>query len=213
MFARHFLCSRCWACLVLLLHGSYVPIISKFTEEWFIRTLNVGLRLTLQITYMGGMTKAPAEHRNVRRWAGGKAGRLTKPVSAIVAENAYTAIRSSSGTAAVHTAGERCRCFQIPDSLQIWGRREEIRKMSLVPLNFEELPNPSRSHMSHSAKSWSYQYSIRRFLKYYSSYFTYRADEDLYQLQSLGERSSNSTSTASRLMLVLPSSHHHLRSR
>ena len=51
-----------------------------------IRTLNLGLLLTLQITYMSGTTKAPAEHQNVQRWAGGKAGgkagRLTKPVSA-----------------------------------------------------------------------------------------------------------------------------------
>ena len=32
--------------------------------------------------------------------------------------------------------------------------------MSLVPPNFEELSNPSGSHTSHRAKSWSYQYSI-----------------------------------------------------
>jgi len=31
--------------------------------------------------------------------------------------------------------------------------------MSLVPPNFEELSNPLGSHMSHRAKSWSYQYS------------------------------------------------------
>jgi hypothetical protein len=43
--------------------------------------------------------------------------------------------------------------------LQIQGRREEICEMSLVPPNFEELSNPLGSHMSHSAKSWSYQYS------------------------------------------------------
>jgi hypothetical protein len=36
----------------------------------------------------------------------------------VSAESALAVIRSSSGTAAVHTAGERRRCFQIPDSLQ-----------------------------------------------------------------------------------------------
>ena len=44
---------------------------------------------------------------------------------------------------------------------RIWGRREEIWEMSLVSSNFEELSNPSGSHMSHSVKSWSYQYSTR----------------------------------------------------
>jgi len=31
---------------------------------------------------MARTTKAPAEHQNVQRWAGGKAGWLMKPVSA-----------------------------------------------------------------------------------------------------------------------------------
>jgi len=35
------------------------------------------------------------------------------------AESVLAVIRSSSGTAAVHTAGERRRCFQIPDSLHL----------------------------------------------------------------------------------------------
>src|SRR5258708_40099475 len=48
-------------------------------------------------------------------------------------------------------------CLYLP---RIWGRREEIWEMSLVPPNFEELSNPSGSHTSHRAKSWSYQYSI-----------------------------------------------------
>ena len=48
--------------------------------------------------------------------------------------------------------------------LKIRAQREEIWKMSLVPPNFEELPNPSDSHMSHSAKSWSYQYSNGSYL-------------------------------------------------
>jgi hypothetical protein len=47
-------------------------------------------------------------------------------------------------------------CLYLP---RIWGRREEIWEMSLVPPNFEELSNPSGSHTSHRAKSWSYQYS------------------------------------------------------
>ena len=47
-------------------------------------------------------------------------------------------------------------CLYFP---RIWGQREEIWEMSLVPPNFEELFNPSGSHMSHRAKSWSYQYS------------------------------------------------------
>ena len=34
-----------------------------------------------------------------------------------IAESALAVIRSSSGTAAAYTAGERRRCFQIPDSI------------------------------------------------------------------------------------------------
>ena len=60
-----------------ILCKSYVPIISKFTKEWWIRTLNLGLLSTLQVTYMAERTKAPAEHQN-----GGKVGQLTKPVIA-----------------------------------------------------------------------------------------------------------------------------------
>jgi len=57
-----------------ILCKSYVPIISKFTKEWWIQTLNLGLLSTLQVTYMAERTKAPAEHQNVQRWAGGKGG-------------------------------------------------------------------------------------------------------------------------------------------
>jgi len=40
----------------------------------------------------------------------------------LFAEGAYTTIRSSSGTATVHTASEQCQCFQIPDSLQTYQK-------------------------------------------------------------------------------------------
>ena len=52
----------------------------------------------------------------------------------LFAEGAYTAIMSSSGTAAVHTAGERRRCFQIPDSLSRSGVKfVKITKYSHAP--------------------------------------------------------------------------------
>jgi hypothetical protein len=42
---------------------------------------------------------------------------------------------------------------------RIWDQREEIWERSLVSPNFEELSNSLGSHMSHSTKSWLYQYS------------------------------------------------------
>ena len=86
-------------------------MISHNTASWYqLRTLNLVLLLTLQIKYTAGTTKAPTEHWNVQR--------VCRMVG-LVAENAYTAVRSSSGTAPVHTAGEQRRCFQIPDSLSM----------------------------------------------------------------------------------------------
>jgi hypothetical protein len=56
-------------------------------------------------------------------------------------------------------------CLYLP---KIWGQGEEIWEMSLVPLNFKELSNPSGSHTSHRAKSWSYQYSTCQVAKQHS---------------------------------------------
>ena len=57
----------------------------------------------------------------------------------------------------LRTILQYCHC--LPIFSQNMGWREEIWEMSLVPPNFEELSNPSGSHTSHRAKSWSYQYS------------------------------------------------------
>ena len=83
---------------------------------------NSGSRLTINSIY------CMQSGNTYNHWAlGGKGGRLTKPAAICklvdlpngqsIAESALVVIRSSSGTAAVYTAGERRRCFQIPDSL------------------------------------------------------------------------------------------------
>ena len=91
---------------------------SKFTEEWCIQTLNVGLLLTLQITYMAGMTKAPAEHQNSWLWAGGQAGRkagwLTKLVVRAIAPHGMYKSKSHGAkhcTNIVHSNGIVCCLF------------------------------------------------------------------------------------------------------
>jgi len=53
------------------------------------------------------------------------------------AESVLPVIRSSSATAAVHTAGERRRCFQIPDSLarpcnNLQGQTVETRNQAAI---------------------------------------------------------------------------------
>jgi len=94
----------------------------------YIRILNLIITLTLKVTYPAVTAKHPL---NIKTYSAGRAERrgerrLTKPVSAKLvicrmvshfAESILAAIRSSSRFAAVHTAGERRQCFQIPDSL------------------------------------------------------------------------------------------------
>jgi hypothetical protein len=80
----------------------------------------------LQIIYTAGMSKMPAERQNVQALGGNSGERLTKPVSAnwssaeCICRGHLAVIKSSSGPAAVHTAGEQRRCFQIPDSLKMF---------------------------------------------------------------------------------------------
>ena len=82
---------------------------------------------------MAGTTKAPAEHQNVQRWAGGKgaadeasAKLVICRVVGLFAESTLAEIRSSLGFAAIHTASEQHQCFQIPDSLDGWGVDKEL---------------------------------------------------------------------------------------
>ena len=90
----------------------------------YVRTVNSCLLSILQILDTAGTTKAAGKVGGGQ----GAADKTSQHPKWSSAEGAERAIRSSSGDAAVHTVGERRRCFQIPDSLDFdrFGTRDHV---------------------------------------------------------------------------------------